>query len=59
MKTFRCPWIFLALISLKIVIITKELNTIVKWTDGGAVMLAPLPSSMSRRMFPAKYILTH
>jgi hypothetical protein len=36
LKTFLWPWIFLALISLKRVIITKALKTTVKWIDGGA-----------------------
>jgi hypothetical protein len=36
LKTFLWPWIFLALISLHRVIITKALKTTVKWIDGGA-----------------------
>ena len=35
-NTFLCPWIFLALISLNRVIITKALKIIVKCTEGGA-----------------------
>lgn len=51
---FRCPWIFRALTSLNKVIITKELNMMVKCCVGGAWIFWYFPSSISNKLFPER-----